>query len=113
MTELQPDNASACNALAHLLTSCPDVSVRNTDEAIALAQRAVSLTGGREPVPLDTLAAAYAGAGRYPEAIETTQKAMGAAAEQKNTAMVDAFRKRLSQYETDMARGGSPGGKKP
>ena len=62
-------------ALAWLLAVCPDASVRNSEEALALATQANRLTGGQEPHVLDTLAAAYAAAGWFPEAVATVRKA--------------------------------------
>ena len=44
--------------------------------AIELAQQANQLSGGVQPLVLRTLAAAYAEAGRFPEAVETAQKAL-------------------------------------
>ena len=51
-----------------MMATDPDPSVRNGSEAVRLAERAVQLTGAREPTLLDTLAAAYAEAGRFQEA---------------------------------------------
>ena len=44
-----------------------------------MAEWAVTLSHGHEPVPLDTLAAAYAQAGRFADATKTAQKALGLA----------------------------------
>ena len=62
---------TAQNDLAWLLATCPDNSVRNGQKAVELAQQAVQLSNGRSPEILDTLAAAYAEAGRFHEAVET------------------------------------------
>jgi hypothetical protein len=44
-----------------------------------MAERAVRLTGGRDPVSLDSLAVAYAELGRLEEAREAIRKALAAA----------------------------------
>jgi Flp pilus assembly protein TadD len=43
-------------------------------EAVRRAERACELTGYREPLPLGTLACAYAGAGRFNDAFATASK---------------------------------------
>ena len=55
-------------ALAWVLSSHPDSSIRRPDEAIELARLAVELTN-RDPSALDALAAACAAAGRFEEAV--------------------------------------------
>src|SRR5208282_798188 len=74
--QIEPDNAEAQNNLAWVLATCPQASLRNGNQAVALARRANQLTGGGNPVVLGTLAAAYAEAGRFPEAEETAQRAL-------------------------------------
>jgi len=49
--------------------------LRNGPEAVHLAERACVLTHREQPVLLGTLAAAYAEAGRFTEAIATAQQA--------------------------------------
>ncbi len=64
---LDPTHVLAHNNLAWLLATCPVSSLRNGKEAIKLAEQAVQLSGSRSPAILDTLAAAYAEAGRFPK----------------------------------------------
>jgi protein O-mannosyl-transferase len=73
--QLKPDSADALNNLAWLLTTCPDTRVRSGAEAVRYAERACELTQYREPTIVGTLAAAYAEAGRFDEAVATAQKA--------------------------------------
>ena len=96
---LQPGWAAACNQLARLLAMCPDASIRNGVEAVALARQAVQLTGGQDPAALDTLAAAYAEAGRFPEAIQTARRAVELAKRQNNGPLLDAIQNELRLYE--------------
>jgi two-component SAPR family response regulator len=67
------------NNLAWLLATCPDDVVRNGGEAVRLAEQACRLTAYKQVRTLGTLAAAYAEAGRFPEAVEMAQRAVGLA----------------------------------
>ncbi len=69
----RPDDITLLNDTAWMLATNPNASIRNGPEAVELAQRAVQLSDGREPIVLGTLAAAYAEAGRFPEAVQTAQ----------------------------------------
>ena len=72
---LQPDLAAALNNLAWIRASSPQKEFRNGPEAVRLAERACQVTKHREAVMVGTLAAAYAEAGRFDEAIATARKA--------------------------------------
>ncbi len=71
---LNPDDPSAYNNLAWIRATHPDPELRNGAEAVRLAERACALWKDRDPNLLDTLAAAYAEAGRFPEAVERSRK---------------------------------------
>jgi len=73
---LEPDNAQMLIYTAHVLAAHEDPRVRNGTKACALAQRAAELMPGNQPVVLDLLAAAYAEAGRFDEAVQTQQQAL-------------------------------------
>ena len=70
-----PDFPEALNNLAWLLAANPDPQVRNGHEAVDLAERACKLTEYKQPIMIGTLAAAYAEAGRFAEAVTTAEKA--------------------------------------
>jgi Flp pilus assembly protein TadD len=72
---LKPDMVEALNNLAWILAASPSDALRNGAEAVRLAERACELSQRREPVLLGTLAAAYAEAGRFGEAVTTAEKA--------------------------------------
>jgi protein O-mannosyl-transferase len=72
---LQPNLPDALNNLAWIRAANANPALRNGDEAVRLARRACELTGNRRPVMLGTLAAAYAEAGRFDDAVATAQKA--------------------------------------
>ncbi len=92
---LLPDRVRALNDLAWLLATHPDAAVRNGGEAVELALRACELTGRRDPGTLNTLAAAYAEAGRFHEAVETAQAALLLAVGEDEVAGIES---RLALY---------------
>ena len=71
--KINPDYSPALNNLAWLRATSPEASIRNGKEAIELAQRAVRLSDGRTPDFLETLAAAYAEAERFPKPCKRAQ----------------------------------------
>ena len=77
-----PTGPEVHNNLAWLLATHPSAEFRNGAEAVPLAERACQLTGGTNLAMLATLAAAYAEAGRFPEAVSTQQKVCDLAAAQ-------------------------------
>ena len=81
------------------MATSPNASLRNGREAVDLAQRAVRLSGGREPAVLGTLAAAYAEAGRFSEAVETAQKALDLATKQNKPRLAESIRAKISLYK--------------
>jgi protein O-mannosyl-transferase len=100
-TAMQSDPATALpvNNLAWLRATCPDASLRNGAEAVQLAEQANRIEHNN-PNNLDTLAAAYAEAGRFSEAAQTAQRALQLAGAQGNTALVATVRKELALYES-------------
>ncbi|MBI3783963.1 MAG: tetratricopeptide repeat protein [Deltaproteobacteria bacterium] len=73
---LKPNDASVLNELAWFLATHPDGRYRNGTEAVSLARLACEQTDYSNPFYLDTLAAAYAEAGRSDEAADTEQRAL-------------------------------------
>jgi len=71
-----PGQLEALNNLAWLLATSGDATVRNGTEAVRYAEQVCQLTGYRQPRFIGTLAAAYAEAGRFPEAVATGQTAV-------------------------------------
>jgi Flp pilus assembly protein TadD len=66
---------STLNNLSWILATSPDPNLRDGDEAVRLAKRACTLTGNDRAVLVGTLAAAYAEAGKFKEAIATAERA--------------------------------------
>jgi tetratricopeptide (TPR) repeat protein len=97
--ELQPADASAQNDLAWMLTTAPQTSLRDGVRAVQLATQASQSSGGNNPVIFRTLAAAYAQAGQFPDAIQTAKKALGLAEAQSNTALANELLREIKLYE--------------
>ena len=98
--DVMPDNLQALTNLSYLLTTSVDPALRNPPEALALAQKANQLAHGRSPVILDTLAAAYAGLGRYSDAVDVESQAISIALAQGNTTQANIFKKHLTLHTT-------------
>jgi tetratricopeptide (TPR) repeat protein len=73
--QVSPNSSDALNNLAWALATSPNDKLRNGAEAVRLAERACELTHYGQPLFIRTLAAAYAEAGRFPEAVATSEKA--------------------------------------
>ncbi len=97
---VDPNFLPAMNDAAHALAASPDASDRNGAEAVKLAERAVQLSGERNPAYLDTLAAAYAEVGRFPEAMATARQALDLAAQQRRGSLVEGLNARIKLYES-------------
>jgi tetratricopeptide (TPR) repeat protein len=100
---LHPDDFSALNLLAWLLATGPGESEAEGAEAVELARRAVQLCHRRDPALLDTLAAAYARARQFRQAIQIGQLALNLAVAEGNSSLAEAIRNRLSHYRTGSA----------
>jgi Flp pilus assembly protein TadD len=74
-------------------------------DAASQLEEAAKLSGMKEPVILQLLAAMYSETGRYPEAVATARKALGLAAEQRNQELEAALKADLDRYEA-LAKGG-------
>jgi len=70
------EQARALNSRAWLRATCPEVSIRNGQLAVADARRACDLNDWELASHIDTLAAAYAEAGNFDSAIRYQEEAM-------------------------------------
>ncbi|MFZ1218103.1 MAG: tetratricopeptide repeat protein [Chthoniobacterales bacterium] len=101
--EINTDDIEARNNLAWVLATCPDALLRNAVKAVAIAERADSLTRSQSPVIGATLAAAYAEAGRFDDAIKTAQHALQLALNEGQNARADAIRSQIQFYQSGLA----------
>jgi tetratricopeptide (TPR) repeat protein len=99
--DLDARQIGALNDLAWMLATCPQDTFRNGIRAVELATKAEQLTQSRSPEILDTLAAAYAEAGRFPDAVQTVKKAMAMATDQNKNVLAAALQNRLHLYQAN------------
>jgi tetratricopeptide (TPR) repeat protein len=94
-----PNNVGVLDQTARVLATSPDPALRNGAVAVALAERAVAISAGREAAILDTAAAAYAEAKRFPEAVQAERRALELAIQRKQQLLTKAFQDRVALYE--------------
>lgn len=95
--QMEPRNLQAVNDLAWLLATCPQDEARNGAQAVQLAEMACQITGHRDPVLLNTLAAAYAEVARWPEAVAAASSAL-ALAQPSDPQLAQEIRQHLDRY---------------
>ncbi len=105
---IKADFAEAQNNLAWLLATLPQQEGGDPNRALALAHQVCAITENRVPAYLDTLAAAYAAAGLFNEAVPTAQKAVELARIAGQTQLVGAVGARLDLYRAGRAYVPSP-----
>jgi tetratricopeptide (TPR) repeat protein len=98
---LQPNDATTLRRAAWVLATSPDASIRNGDEALAFAVRAVELSGHKDARMLDTLAAAYAEKRQFAAAALTARRALAQAAKENQPALAGDIRMRIALYEAE------------
>jgi len=96
---LKSDWSEPLNGIAQVLVIHSDAKVRDANEAVGFAERAAELTGEKDASILDTLAAAYAAAGRFDRAVTTARKAIELASAAGAAEHVEYLRKQLEIYK--------------
>jgi len=94
----RPGDVAALMDLAALLVATPGVSPDAGSRAVQLAARAAELSKD-DPTILRTLAAAYAEAGQFPEAVDTARAALQLAQSQSNSSLAGALPGDIKLYE--------------
>lgn len=107
---LAPQDPRPRNNIAWVMATSPGAEVRDGLKAVTFAQQAVSLSGGREPQFLRTLAAAYAESGRFSEAVAGAQQAAVISNMQGNHRLATNLEKDIVLYRAHLPiRENSPG----
>ena len=96
--ELQPQQPQGYNALAWLLATSPDRTPSSATEAVSLAQRAATMTQGKDASVLDTLGAAYAAAGDLDRAVAAAERALQVANATGQSPLAAQISGRLARY---------------
>jgi Tfp pilus assembly protein PilF len=89
----------ALSGLAWIRATAADAAMRDPARAVELAERAAAATRRRDLAALDALAAAYAAAGRFDEAVTTAQAAVALAVAAGQGEIADQFKERLVLYQ--------------
>jgi len=100
---IEPNYPRALNNLAWLLATHASADGGDPIRAAALAERVCKLTDNRVATYLDTLAAAYAAAGRFDDAVGTAEKAIQLADSTAQTQLASNIEMRLELYRADRA----------
>ena len=98
---LQPNSAEAKNDLAWIRATQQDPLFRDPNEAVLLAQKACRSTNYKHPEYMDTLAAAYAAAGKFPQAAATARDAIKLARSSQNNELTIQIQNRLHLYQAN------------
>jgi tetratricopeptide (TPR) repeat protein len=100
---LDPNLTGALNNLAWVLATSPDDKLRNGAEAVQLAEHACELTNHSEPLFIGTLAAAYAEAGRFSDAVTAAEEAEQLATTNGLKKLAEKDQQLLDLYRTGKA----------
>lgn len=96
---LDPKNALAYNTHAWIEATCVDAKMRNGKRAVEYATKACELSKWEDSEPIDTLAAAYAEAGDFVQAVKWQKKSIELEQKAADKQKLDDYRKRLRLYE--------------
>jgi tetratricopeptide (TPR) repeat protein len=97
--ELQPNNGPTLRRAAWALATSPVTAVRNGDDALRFAVRAMEVSGGNDTRLLDTLAAAYAEKGQFADAALTARRALARAKQENQPALAAGIGARIALYD--------------
>ena len=103
---LDPDSLEAFNNAAWILATSPSAEYRDGPKAVQFGQRACELSSNSIPTMIGTLAAAYAEAGQFTQAIKAAERARDLATAQgqgelarKNEELLERYRAGKSYHE--------------
>ncbi|HEX5218487.1 MAG TPA: tetratricopeptide repeat protein [Verrucomicrobiae bacterium] len=103
---LDPGSVEALNNLAWIHATCPVAEFRDGTKAVQFGLRACELSSNSVPTVVGTLAAAYAEAGKFAEAIKTAEQARDLASRQgladvarRNQGLIELYRAGKAYHE--------------
>jgi protein O-mannosyl-transferase len=97
--KIQPDNVRFQSNLAAILWRLTQSPTVKGEKALALAKNASQMAGGKSPLILRALAAAYARCGQFPAAIETGKRALALAAGGQSPAFINTLEQEIALYQ--------------
>lgn len=98
--ESDPDLVPALERLAWVLATSPDAAARDAAQAVAMATRADAIVRGGDSEVVATLAAAYAAANRFSEAVTAAERAIRIAVAEGRPRRAEKIRAQLALYQT-------------
>jgi tetratricopeptide (TPR) repeat protein len=98
---LRPDRSATTSFLAWLLATYPDDAIREPQQALTWARRAVETTKREDPRALDALAAALASAGQFAEAVRVADEAIRLLEQTGRADHAEPIRRRRERYLRD------------
>lgn len=98
-----PDGIEALNNLAWMLATDSHPQFRNGPEAVKAAEHAARVSHGSQAFILGTLAASYAEAGRFNDAIATAKQAISVAKVNSQSELATRNQQLLALYEANQA----------
>ncbi len=99
--QLQRNSRYVLNNPAWMLVTADDVTADDADNAVEFSRRACEMTKYKNINLLDTLAAAYAAAGRFDDAVKTAQKAVDTAKTGGQNTLAEEIKERMELYRAD------------
>ena len=99
---LNDSSPTALTGLARALAVSADAGIRDGARAVTLAERAALLSHHSDPLVLEVLAAAYAEAGRFGDAVATAEAALDLARRVDRGELANQLGERLRLYRAGM-----------
>ena len=97
---LRPEGVNATQSLAWILAASPDPDQRDGNRAVELAEHANQLTNRSNVIVLHTLAASYAAAGRFDDAVRAGEEALRLATERGDTHILAELSFSVQRYRS-------------
>ncbi|MGA2259296.1 MAG: tetratricopeptide repeat protein, partial [Thermoguttaceae bacterium] len=96
--EIKPDFVQALNSMAWIRATYSDPNFRDGPQAVTLSRQALELSPNDAGV-MDTLAAAYAEANRFAEAVQTARKALDLARQHHKKDLAESIQAKILLYD--------------